>query len=440
MKEKDHLANVNVLGKDTFYEFIRELDKTKVIRIKSNTFIYSICTSQIFKCYLEKELINYELSFVNMHSQINFTITYKEKEYFIRNDTFENGCDCDGVLNGCSFMFDFAKAKKMLDHTVAWSLLVAVSFYIEYDFTGEICEWCDKLAAEAKLLNLEKGHVKVQHLQKIKLSFLSESNLFSAIKNNLSTVCYKKIYGTNNHIYKENETNNLKTSQTQIIKEQVKGKNWTDAKIFEFLAKEGISIFMAKENFKTLDYEQKEKIEEYFGTVDTPVLKHKHEFEIQGIEHFMLIAFYVHINKAMEGFLSLFNKNYYKNTKYIQFMELTMHLFKMLIKNIKKSENCMVFTLKLNAYFYIKNTKEIDVNLLHILDKMLKIYVKFKFEEKFFPIIFLEDGDKCILYSTECSLKDCDFVIENILKDIDIMINVSKKDAKRIIKELSINI
>ena len=90
---------------------------------------------------------------------------------------------------------------------------------------------------------------------------------------------------------------------------------------------------------------------------------------------------------------------------------------------MKKLDGLMICTI--NRYIYVDDSKEIDINMLDMLDKMIKIYLEFKYEDVFIPLIVCK-GTNRLIYSSEYKFKGGTRYVE-----------IEEKNYKSFIKEMS---
>ena len=229
------------------------------------------------------------------------------------------------------------------------------------------------------------------------------------------------------HVIASFKDNTLKTICTKKLMRDKKRY------IFELLAKEGISMTNAYTLYKNIDYEQRELIENHFGLRETIVNRNKQNVAVTGLEKYFEISFYIHRNKTIDGFMSITRGNNITKSddynrgevmeEYLKFVEEVMLIFKGLIRSMKKLDGLMICTI--NRYIYIDDSKEIDINMLDMLDKMIKIYLEFKYEDVFIPLIVCK-GTNRLIYSSEYKFKGGTRYVE-----------IEEKNYKSFIKEMS---
>ncbi|ORD93983.1 hypothetical protein ECANGB1_1278 [Enterospora canceri] len=403
------------MRKENTLEILKGISREQVVQITCNITIVSICTVEILRNILEKELIKYELKFEKMNYDVAFTMRSNQKLIILDNSRYSKElCRCSSILSGCYGMYNLAKQLNFVNHRIVWPFLVAHEFNVTYDFTKEYCSWCSDIGAE--LVSQAKRTKKVNNMgieqvELITLPFIYESSLFDAIQNDLKTVCKKKLFSGQN---KENKAN-------------------CNRKIYEFLAKEGISIAVAHETYKNIDYEQNENMEYIFGTETSLIFVHEHSFKIRPIEHYILISHFLHNNNPLNAFFSLSKKEYYMNTGYLNMIMTLMNTFKNLAKGMKKVENTMIFFEKLKTDHFVSETDQIDTNVLFILLKMTRIYLRFKFENDFDHVLVLKGNDVIYLVSIAVGFEGISH--DKVLERDDIYIKIKKNDLKQVLRD-----
>lgn len=406
------------ITKENFDNILKEVNKNYIVKITCNLYVYGICTAEILKNIFKKELIKYELKFEQMNFTINLKLKIGNALYILDNTKFcDNLCKCKKTLIGCYGVLMMAKNMNFINSSTLWPFLIAHGFYIDYDFTMKFCNWCKNLKNELQTITANvynKKSIGIHYVDRILLPFLNQSTLLFAIKHNIEIVCSKKLF------YKHNKSTN---------------HQYIDKKIYEFLAKGGISITTANELYGNLDDKEMSIIKNNFEIDKIYVYRYNHEYEIQPIEHFFLISYYLNTQMPMEGFLCLNKSELYSSEKYLTMVNSTFELFKQLVQNIKKSDNIVMFLSKLNMNYFVKNTQTIDYNLIEILLKMTEIYLEMKYDNSFIPIIILEENEIMFLYSNDCKFEKItnDLIIKRCNKSIQIKASCLKNILKQLL-------
>lgn len=405
------------ITKENFENILKEVNKNYIVKITCNLYVYGICATEILKNIFKKELIKYELKFEQMSFTINLKLKIGNILYILDNTKFcDDLCKCKKTLIGCYGILMMAKNMNFISSSVIWPFLIVYGFYIDYDFTMEFCNWCKNLKNELQIITANiynKKSIGIHYVDRTLLPFLNQSTLLFAIKHNIEIVCSKKLFCKYN-----------KSISHRYI----------DKKIYEFLAKGGISITTANELYTNLDDNEMLIIKNNFGTDKIYVYRYNYEYEIQPIEHFFLISYYLNIKMPMEAFLCLNKKELYTSEKYLMMVDSTFELFKQLIQNVKKADNIIMFLSKLNINYFIKNSQTIDCNLIEILLKMIKIYLEMKYDNNFISIIILEENEIMFLYSNDCKFEK--ITNDLIIKRYDKSIQIKSSCLKNILKQL----
>ncbi|KAL6121774.1 hypothetical protein NUSPORA_01245 [Nucleospora cyclopteri] len=210
------------------------------------------------------------------------------------------------------------------------------------------------------------------------------------------------------------------------------GRKITDSTIYEFLAKEGISIAVANESSKSVDQAQKELIEDAFGVKTVILYRSMHDVEIQPIEHFFLITFFLHSDRPLDAFLCFSKRKLLGSIKYIQMAQQTFQVFREMAKKIRKAGNLMIFSTARSGLFRVGEF--LDKNIIFIVERICTIYLRFKYEDEFHALVVIEEGNEKTLVSSSC-----DFTVierEIIIREQEEMITIRDEDFKEVLKQL----
>ncbi len=250
---------------------IRNLNKDTTLKIvTTNESVNGICCLFIFTQILESEMVKYEISFENIGENVMECTTDDSQKYILSPNSL--GCSCYGekgedyddnnginnVLFPSYLLFTTSKSMNILNIKITWSMIIIFDFYRKI-LNNNLCQWCleleDELNSAVKLLNSPN----LFKSERISLPFITSTNLYSAIFYNFKFLCKKKL----TH----------------------------DKSIFCHLAREGISINTAKENFENVGGEVLGIIENIYGKNNILIYKETYGREIQPIEHFILYPF-----------------------------------------------------------------------------------------------------------------------------------------------------
>ena len=108
----------------------------------------------------------------------------------------------------------------------------------------------------------------------------------------------------------------------------------------------------------------------YFGEINTIIMKNVHDMQIIALEHAFLMLFFLYKDKPLFSFLCLNKRKLIDMDKSYKFYQKAVHAFKKAVLSVQKIED--IFLLK------IKTTEDnIDV-LFNILEHIFKTYLNFR--------------------------------------------------------------
>lgn len=446
-----------LLNHKNFKKTVGFFDKNKVIEIFCNKNLHSVCESFILTQIFKKELLKYQIEFINTKSSIFFKIEEKEYHLYYNNQSTTNDsgdsydddgkniivggasninnittnntnnnynttniinnnpisvesyCDCEDInMKIINLLFFVIKSMNLVKTETLWPIIISFTYYRKFLYfsNDNFCIKCQNLIRDLTLATktLNCKFDGIFHINRNKMDFLTTSKLILAIKNDLNFIFDKKLF-----------------SNTKF----------SDKKINEFLAKNGISIMSANNLFINLELETKNLINKTFGKELKFVQKFGHDLEITSLEHAFLILFFLYKEKEMYSYMCLEKRKLLDLEKSCKFYYKIITLFKEGVLNNMLLEDIMIFKIKDTFY------EDANLNILaDILVCIFKIYLEqremidhkillsFNLQSDFL-LLFSENLDFDILKENKVSYncikiqsKDFDFTMKMLLSKI----------------------
>lgn len=457
-----------ILSHKNMRKVLATLDKSKILRVLCNKNLHSICSLFIFTQILKKELLKFQIEFLELESAQDIYFKTDEDEYIFSAE--ESECTCSRQEMCCvMLLFNAVKAMDFLRIETVWPAVVCYIFYkkqfstdlnstsnkientnsktskadnfakenisnyeaadklgysepLQTCITDEVCKKCKDFQKELifsiKVLNCKSEGIFYR--QQINLDFLLGSTLFLSIKNNINFILDKKLF---------------------FMK-----PGGSDRKIHEFLAKNGISIPSANEEFSNLDSNTRNLASLCFGQETKFVIKYGHDLELSAIEHAFLLLFYLYKGKEMYSYMCLEKRKLIDTGKSCKFYHKLISIFRETVLNSTKAEDIVVFQSKSGEY----DTSQLNV-ISHILFYFSKFYLSYRGMHKFRSIILFisannskdevettassyKKDDVLILYSQDCNF---DFVDSSLKYGIGrYFIKIKSKSLNLVLKQL----
>lgn len=324
-----------------------------------------------------------------------------------------NSCICDDHIYSIQTAYCLLKSLNYKERSTIWPLMIYFSYSENFKLHKIKCEVCEEIIREiqfdVKKLNSNENTDNNILLYKegINIPFLSSDNLLSTLNYNISFLLKKKFIN----------------------------KFKSEMKVFEFLAKSGISIQMAKESFKNLSEKQKNLIIESFPKTNIFSRKFDNDVQISGVEGYFIIVSYLCKNQPFLALQSLQHKQYTNLNNFVDekskinmnlkkrfkiksdkqkniYFEL-MHALKKNIKNIKQFNRIKILFMKIKNLSFIKE-------LYNMFEYFLN---RLNFKSLFFIIVHNYENEKTLVYGKKLFIQTVQidsFGMANILNEIQI--------------------
>lgn len=386
-----------ILSSKNFKRTVSFLDKNKVIEIFCSKRLHNICELSILTQIFRKEALKYQIEFIPERKNTYFTID--GTEYNLIDNIEENGdtkqCKCNTKeLETLFLLLSVIKSMNLVKVETIWPIIVSFTFYYKMYNGSSSCEKCEELL-KSLILSVKTLNCKfdgIFYVNKCKLNFLQTSRLILAIKNDLDFVFEKKIFA------------NSKV---------------TEKKINEFLAKNGISILAANNQFIGLDLDTRNLINTTFGKEQKFLYKNGDDLEITALEHAFLMLFYIYKEKNMYSYMCLEKRKLIDSEKSCRFYHKAISYFKEGVLNSFLLDDLMIFKIKETG----KNDENYFEIIFDILHPLFRQYLyKRNLKDTILLISFEFENSFMLLYS-----KDVDF---DILKENKVYENCIKIDSK----------
>ncbi|KRH93058.1 putative ribosomal protein L24E, partial [Pseudoloma neurophilia] len=310
---------------------------------------------------------------------------FKDFQYVMCED-FNCSC-CDQI---CSIQTAFLLSKVISTESkkIIWPVMIFLSYSRIFLPQKTVCNLCENITTEIEAYfkdetSEEEPEIKdkedeieeKEHLmskEDINIPFLLSDNLLMSLSNNITFLIEKKMFS----------------------------KSRCDMKMYEFLAKSGISIQTAKESYKNLSEFQKKTIFDSFPKTNIFMKKYDNDVILSGIEGYFLITSYLCKNMPFLALQSIQNKKYTDFQKCLkeQFFEQNgslssqkkrkidfssersvyftlMQTFRENIKNIRQLNNCKILFLQNNNLCFIKELYDIFSYFLKTIKSKSQFYI-----------------------------------------------------------------
>lgn len=414
-----------LLDHKSMREVLRSLDKSKMVEIVCSRSLHSICSLAIFTQILKKEMLKYQVEFESLDPSEALCFRVGEKEFVL--SAKDKYCSCvQQEVASTAILYNVAKSMDFLRVETVWPAAVCYAFYrvfTKFSVSGEenpsnslsmrretsVCKHCTDFQTDL-MFSIRTLNCKFEGLfcvQRNRLDFLTGSTLFLAIKNDLEFILSWKLFYT-------------------------RGAN-CDRKINEFLARNGISIRAASEQYVGLDSATKHLAASAFGEETKFIVKSGHDIEMSAIEHAFLIYFYLYKEKDTYAYTCLQKRKLMDFEKSCKFYHRVMSLFREAATTASKTGNLVFFKVKTSEL----NAGQRDV-VSDILLYILRIYLQQRSMEAHDVVLshVLEDSSHQVLYSKDCNFRRISPELREVAGPYSI--KVCPKDLGLIVKQLCI--
>lgn len=414
------VPNLMLLDHKNMRGILRSLDKSKIVEIFCNRNLHSTCSLFIFTQILKKELLKYQIEFGNLGSSRDLYFKVGDEEFVLPSDN--KYCDCaQKEVVGTVILYNVAKSMDFLRVETVWPVAVCYTFYRIFtklrnppDSSGDLAD--KAIGVCSRCLDLQKDLMfSVRTLNckfegmlcglRNKLDFLTGSTLFLAIKNNLEFILDRKLFYTRG--------------------------TGCDRKINEFLARSGISIRAANDQYMSLDSATKALATHTFGEESKFIMKSGHDIEISAIEHAFLIYFYLYKEKDMYAYMCLQKRKLMDFEKSCKFYHKVISLFREAAITASKAESVVFFQIKAGELSLEQRNVISDILLY-----LLRIYLQQRSMEDHGIVLShtLDGATHQILYSRDYNLECVDPKLREIIGPNTI--KVCTKELGLVLKQL----
>lgn len=392
-------------------EIIDELRTHRSIRIFVSDRPVSICSAKILSVLLHKELMKFEVGFPlqgeSYDSDTDFCIfvnlmpgdckkflVFGDKESSsVEAEAFTCTCAVDEI-HPCVLSYSLAKAMNYINPDILWSMMMCFEFYRiftkedlvfednkenyddeeneEHTLDG-ICKGCKELYLDLVFeVQKRSGSTDVDGIYYKKrptIPFLGLTTLFSALQNDVSFVLEKKLY-------------------------RMKNRRTGDQRIYEHLARKGISKRNSQEMYPNLGYQAKRLIGSQFRQVKGFYKRIGHSVEITAVENFFLMCYHLLNDSKMNAFLCTSSKGLTEVEKSVRLYKEFIDMYKECIASHKRLSNTLFFTIHTSDVFLDMPTGL----LLHLYSYYFGMFMRRKHKDSCNQIIVLKHSeDKLIL-------------------------------------------
>ncbi|TBT98773.1 hypothetical protein CWI39_2282p0010 [Hamiltosporidium magnivora] len=348
-------------------EIIELLKRYSTLKIYCTNNCHSISSVHILISILKRELIKFEVNIVTSHSDfpkentefkiiidIPVNVNYEcigigkvigdENMIILKCEYSECSCDIK-YTDSLQTMYSFAQKMNYLNNSILWNSLVIFNFYKIYfyekvrnfDFSEKenyyedydedssyesahdienemLCLVCKnfykELIIEIKKTNQKNSLEKIFYLRKVDIPFIESNNIFESLSFFLDFILVKKLY--------------------------LKSNIFKDYKIYEFLAKLGISIKESKDCSSNMTERSQNLIKENINQNYIYEYKFNYDFKISLLESFYVLTSTMYTSKPLYSIFCFSNPKYIDVNSVFNFYKSINYLLRINIHRLKQ--------------------------------------------------------------------------------------------------------
>jgi hypothetical protein len=340
----------------------------------------SICAARILSSILHKELIRFEVSFEQKEEDAGLHIFIDaEGENGLHLNEVEDDmyrCTCpSGGLGCCMLAFSLARSMNYINYEILWPIIVCFEFHS--GGREALCEGCRRLHADLVVeVEKESSAAEVDGIfyeRRPSIQFLNSTSLFLALRNDPGFVLENRLF------HRRHE----------------------ERKIYEHLARKGISQRSSREKYRNLSHQTKELIMHSFRQDRVFLKRIGHDTEVSPMENFFLICFHLLRGDCLGAFLCLSDKHVGELEDSVVFYHRFTDVFKDAVANTRRSNDILFFKVRDTL-----GVKSIAL-LLELLSVHFGLYIRSRHGGRYRKVIVVEGHpeERLAVYSDSPEIK-----------------------------------